>query len=90
MKSLGIPRALKTLVQSCGKAGSLDNYIALNMPFVSKTVTNSMKICTIEFACMNFKIGSAKTGKDYSEGVERKNTKWTYRKVKQNFEDRYM
>ena len=71
MKSLGIPRALKTLVQSCGKAGSLDNYIALNMPFVSKTVTNSMTICTIEFARMKFKIGSAKSGKDYPEGVEK-------------------
>ena len=71
MKSLGIPRALKTLVQSCGKAESLDNYIALNLPFVPKTVTNSMKICTIEFAGMKFKMGSARSGKDYLEGVEK-------------------
>ena len=71
MKSLGIPRALKTLVQSCGKAESLDNYIALNLPFVPKTVTNSMKICTVEFAGMKFKMGSARSGKDYLECVEK-------------------
>ena len=71
MKSLGIPRALKTLVQTCGKAESLDKYIALNLSFIPRCVTNSMKICTIELAGMKFKTGSVKTGQEYLEGVQK-------------------
>ena len=55
VKSLGIPRALKTSVQTCGKAEYLDKYIALNLSFIPR---NSMKICTIEFAGMKFKTES--------------------------------
>lgn len=71
MKSLGIPRALKALVQICGKAESLDKYIALNLSFIPRSVINSMKICTIEFAGMKFKTGSVKTGREYLLSVQR-------------------
>ena len=71
MKSLGIPQALKTLVLTCGKAECLDKYIALNLPFIPRNITNSMKIRTIEFAGMKFKTGSVKNGQEYLEGVKR-------------------
>ena len=71
MKSLGIPRALKALVQICGKAESLDKYIALNLCFIPRNVINSMKICTKEFAGMKFKTGSVKTGREYLLSVQR-------------------
>ena len=71
MKTIGIPRALKSLVKTCGIAESFDKYMALNLSYLPRSVTNSMKVCTIEFAGMKFKTGSIKSGQEYLEGVEK-------------------
>ena len=71
MKSLGIPRALKSLVQTCGKGECLDKYIALNLPQLPKNVTSSVKLCTIEFAGTKFKMGNAKSGQEYLENIQK-------------------
>ncbi|KAH3777824.1 hypothetical protein DPMN_179272 [Dreissena polymorpha] len=73
-QSLGMQRALKSLITSCAlgdETNHVDQCMRLNLPAVPTSVYSCMKICTMEFAGMKFKAGHSKSGKEYLQHVER-------------------
>lgn len=73
IKSIGMQRALKSLIVSCMSSTSdvdLQPYMNINASSIPAPVTAPMKLCTVEFAGFKFKAGNAKSGKDYIQQVE--------------------
>ena len=67
MKSVGIPRALKTVMAECGDDG---NSILQGQSQIPYTVSRSAAVCAIEFAGVKFRLGSIASGKEYIQHVE--------------------
>ena len=49
---------------------NIDQYMQLCLDWIPRTVSSTMRICSIEFAGFKFKTGKVKSGKEYLQSVE--------------------
>jgi hypothetical protein len=77
MKSIGMQRALRTILTSSLKRLQLpssdlnmDDLMTFNLSRIPQSITSSMTVCTIEFAGMKFKAGHVKSGREYISHVQ--------------------
>ena len=67
MKSVGMRRALKTMISECKGE---DNLICLGRLHIPATISTDVAICAVEFAGVKFKVGNVSTGREYIQQVE--------------------
>ena len=67
MKSVGMRRALQTVITDCKGE---DNLISLGQSLMPTTISNTATVCAVEFAGVKFKVGNVTTGKEYIQHVE--------------------
>ena len=67
MKSVGMRRALKTIITECKGE---DSIICIGQSHLPNTISTDVSVCAVEFAGVKFKTGNISTGKDYIQFVE--------------------